>query len=76
MKSLRILLTGASSGIGAATARLLAKKGHKLFLLARTEEALQAIAAEFEEGQVQWQVADVTRTEDLDRARGNRVCQR
>ena len=73
MKSLRILLTGASSGIGAATARLLAKKGHKLFLLARTEEALQAIAAEFEEGQVQWQVADVTRTEDLDHARNTMI---
>ncbi len=68
MKPLRILLTGASSGIGAATARLLAQKGHKLFLLARQEEALAEIAGEFEQAQIQWLAADVTKTVDLDRA--------
>ncbi|MGB0463166.1 MAG: SDR family NAD(P)-dependent oxidoreductase [Flavobacteriales bacterium] len=35
MKSLRILITGGSSGIGASAAQLLASKGHRVFLMAR-----------------------------------------
>jgi NAD(P)-dependent dehydrogenase (short-subunit alcohol dehydrogenase family) len=45
-----ILITGASTGIGRATARLLARGGAKVFLIARTEsklaEAASAIQAE------------------------------
>ncbi len=40
------LITGASSGIGAATARAMAKKGARVALLARTESALKNVAAE------------------------------
>jgi len=41
-----ILITGASSGIGAATARLLASKGFRIGLLARSTNKLNALAEE------------------------------
>ena len=41
-----IAITGASSGIGAATARLLAGRGARLVLAARRTEPLQSLADE------------------------------
>jgi len=46
LKNLRdqvIVITGASSGIGLATARMAAKEGAKLVLAARTEDALKQL---------------------------------
>jgi NAD(P)-dependent dehydrogenase (short-subunit alcohol dehydrogenase family) len=44
----RILITGAASGIGAATARLFHEEGARLALLDRQEPALRAIARELD----------------------------
>ena len=42
----RVLITGASAGIGAELAREFARHGHPLTLVARRKEALAALAAE------------------------------
>lgn len=62
-----IVITGASSGIGAATARLFAAKGYAVVLAARRLEQLRALADEIESagGQALPVVCDVTRPEDL-----------
>lgn len=69
-----IVITGASSGIGLATARLAAARGAKLVLVARNGEALQQIATELGDGgaQVEWVVADVA-DEDALRAAATRA---
>jgi len=44
----RVLITGASSGIGAELARVFARHGHRLTLVARRRTQLAALAAELE----------------------------
>jgi NADP-dependent 3-hydroxy acid dehydrogenase YdfG len=46
MKNRVVVITGASEGIGAATARLLAQRGATLTLVARRPDGLQAVAAD------------------------------
>jgi short-subunit dehydrogenase len=64
-----IVLTGASSGIGLATAREAAQHGAKLVLVARNGEALQEIADEIvaRGGDAIPVTADVAKPEDLER---------
>lgn len=63
-----VIITGASSGIGEAAARLLAQKGAKVVLGARREDKLKALAEAIgrDGGQAVYQVLDVTKPAEND----------
>lgn len=62
-----VLITGASSGIGAGLARAYARRGARIALLARRVELLEALAAELRTlgAEVSVHPADVTRDGDV-----------
>ena len=63
-----VIVTGASSGIGEATARLLAKNGAKVVLGARRTDRLETIAKDIhaEGGIAEYQTLDVTKPDQLE----------
>lgn len=67
VKNKVVVITGASSGIGEASAKLLAKNGAKVVLGARREEQLKAIVADIkgDGNQAVYKVTDVTNPEDV-----------
>ncbi|WP_144434136.1 SDR family oxidoreductase, partial [Pseudomonas syringae] len=62
-----VLITGASSGIGEAAARLIAAKGAHVVLGARRSERLQTLAADIEAqgGSARFRALDVTEALDM-----------
>ena len=68
IKNKVVIITGASSGIGEATAKLLAEKGAKLVLAARREELIEIVdEIKAHSGEAVYQVTDVTKREDNQR---------
>jgi len=63
-----VVITGASSGIGEATARLLSERGARVVLGARRTDKLESIAEAItrEGGQARFRAVDVTKREDVD----------
>ena len=69
IKNKVVIITGASSGLGEATALLLAKYGAKVVLAARRKERLEKLAAEItaQGGEALVVVADVAVQSDVER---------
>ncbi len=66
MNGLRVVVTGASSGIGAAIAELLSSRGATVILVARREEELRTVAARCGR-EAHMIVADMTKRADVQR---------
>ncbi len=63
-----IFITGATSGFGAATARLFARNGWRVVATGRRTDRLEALAAAFEPGRVHTVQMDLTDADSIARA--------
>ncbi len=72
MKARTIVITGASSGIGAALAQSLGNQGHRLVLAARREKELQQVALAAGNGAIAV-VTDVTQRAEVERLRDKAI---
>jgi meso-butanediol dehydrogenase/(S,S)-butanediol dehydrogenase/diacetyl reductase len=61
-----VIVTGAGSGIGAATARRFASEGAYVVLAGRTKDKLDRVAADFHEDKVMVRVTDVSSLADIE----------
>ncbi len=61
-----VIITGASSGIGAATARAFAASGANVVLAARNRQAIESLAAEMGENRALAVVTDVTQRNQVE----------
>jgi len=69
LKNKKVLITGASSGIGLSTALKIGEAGGEVLLVSRTREKLQEVAEQVEEagGRAHVHPADLSDLEDIDR---------
>ena len=69
VKGKLVLITGASRGIGAATAKLMHEKGAKLILVARSEPELKALSDEMGKngGETHWRSVDLSDLKALEK---------
>ncbi len=65
MSSKHILVTGASKGVGRATAAELARRGHNVSVVARSEEKLKQLQTEFPDA-VRLYPADLTNVDQIE----------
>lgn len=68
MKDKVVLITGASSGIGRATAELFAAKGARVIVAARRKNELEELVAEIQNrgGQASAIVTDISKSSDVE----------
>lgn len=72
-----IVITGASSGIGLATARMAARRGARVVAAARNQEAIRKLCDEIHAagGDARWVPADVSREAEVARIAGEAIGQ-
>lgn len=69
VKGKKVLVTGASRGIGAATARLFAHEGAEVVLVARSSKELEQLTQEIHQqgGKAKWYAADLSQSSEIEK---------